>query len=276
MWTAGVDYIRLTYKEKEGVEDAELCYARACRRAGAATEGSGYIPRPWAWMGYYGNSIGSAAHGSGPQGAILQCSGAAAQLVLDEVLPWTGCPRIDIQYTVWFGHDDEGRAARESAKALGYVSPAGGRKAAVRLVSGFGKGDTLYVGTRGKDSRFLRLYDKYRESGKRDDYAYAWRYEAELTDSHARAMLRHIEAGGQDAGAIAALVAGQFERCGLALPSTDVLAAVQSSGDPREPSSAARRLEWLKRQVRPALRSLLADGVSREEIEAALWGDKGE
>ena len=270
MWTAAVDYIRLTHREGEGCDTAELAYQAAVSRVGRVTEGDTALPRPWGWMGYYGHSLGSVAAGRGSAGALLQCSGAAAATVFDMALPWTGCPRLDVQVTCWYEHDWAGTAAALSELAVSANARRVGRPAKVRLVNGFGEGDTLYVGARGKASKFLRVYDKWRESGRDDLWRYAWRYEVELTDGHARYAVRSLESTGQSEHTAAALVASYFEERGLSLPVCPEAARVPPSVMKKDPSSTYRRLMWLHSQVKPAIDRMIADGVSSDEIRAVL------
>lgn len=275
MWTAAVDYLRLTHRRGEGLDYAVAAYASATRRVGSIFEGRSVLPRPWSWMGYYGNTLGGVSYGEGPAGAILQVSGIASASVFDLRLPWSGVPRIDIQATFWYESDRQTLAQEASLDAnIGRVR-ARGKPASVRLISGFGDGDTLYIGKRGKQSKFLRVYDKWRESGRDDEYKYAWRFEAELTDGHGRNAMRSLEVTGQTERTVLALLSGYYAERGLTLPAAPEGGFVPVAGLKMEKSSTYRRLMWLQGQVRPAIDKLIASGVPTEEIRAILGLTRG-
>lgn len=270
MWTAYVDYLRVTHKEGEGCDEAELAYMAAVRRSGADERLCGDRAEPWAWMGYYGSHIGPVAAGRGPQGAILQASGVRAASVCTGGLPWSGCPRIDLQATFWYEADTPDMAKEFAAATVRHAVGRVGRKAAIRLVDGFGDGDTLYVGRRGKESKFLRIYDKWRESKRDDEWLYAWRFEAELTDGYARAALRRLQSTAQTADEVVAILRPYMEERGIMMPQSERMGYLPMERLARPKSDTFKRLVWLQTQVRPAVDKLVAAGVGPDEIKEAL------
>lgn len=182
---------------------------------------------------------------------------------------------MDIQLTCWYDRDFPSLAAALSGVAFRAGVGGRGRKARVRLINGFGSGDTLYVGTRGKEAKFLRIYDKWRESGLKDDWRHAWRFEAELTDGYARVALRALEVGTLTAPECLAALEPFFTERGIRLPADEMWGIAPSSRLPREESSTYKRLMWLHNQVRPAIDKMLADGVPLSELRQVLGLDKG-
>lgn len=273
MWDAAVDYLRLTYKKDKGSYDVANQYARAAIGIASRIAPSGTKSELWRWMGYHGERIYNVAWGEHDAGFIFQASGLAAREAAMLVLPYTHCPRIDIQATFWFTTDDEGLASRVASVANHFRSGKRGRKVSTRLISGFGQGDTTYIGTRGKKSKFLRCYDKWRESKLEEGYRYAWRYECELTDEHAGLCYGSIQDLPNRSEAVLSLVAGYYSERGIALPQTGSSVCVRPESLPKDSSSDERRLLWLKNQVGPTVAKLMARGVSREAVLSALGLD---
>lgn len=145
-----------------------------------------------------------------------------------------------------------------------------GRPYKVRLIDGFGDGDTVYIGARGKKSKFLRLYDKYLESNKDEMWKNAWRYEAELTDVHAVEAYNTIQDLEQSEHSIAFVLAGYYKERGIDLPVRPEAGLWPASKFQKRETDDERRLKWLKEQVGPVIDKMLMRGVSYDDIRQAL------
>lgn len=269
MWWAAPDYVRLTAKDARDEDLADL-YKQAAHQVVASSETGSLGWRPWAWMGYIGESCGAVAYGRGYAGHILQISGwqAADEAVLR--LPRDNVARWDVQLTVWFERDvpDLGRrVVEESERARDQVAH---RPWRTTLVDGRGNGDTAYIGSRTSAS-FIRVYDKWRESGQSDDYVHAWRFEIELKDNAAAPYWPSLHGPPPHPDYYAAIVLANLRHRGIHLPPIGALRdlIVPEPLRRRRPTDDSR-LAWLRTQVAPSLDKLRASGVQLDVILQAL------
>jgi len=274
-WDAGVDYLRLTHRKDENSYDVVNRYARAVVEIAGRIAPPGTREEPWEWMGYRGQRLHNVAWGQHDAGIILQASGLGAREASLLVLPYTNCPRVDIQTTFWLAADDAGMASRVDEIVTSFKRRKKGRPVSNRLISTHGEGDTAYVGVRGKKAKFLRCYDKWRESKYEEGYRNAWRYEAELTDDHARLCLSKFESLPKTPQSVLSLVAGYYGERGVSLPDVGDCAPISPEALPRDEGSDERRLRWLSTQVRPTVEKMLARGVPYWEILEALGVNQG-
>lgn len=269
VWTAAVDYIRVSHDNSKEGQYAELEWYEAQRHIGS-NAGRGDVSKAWRWMGYDGIAWAGVSVGRGPHGSLCQGSGVSAAQLVDLRIPWRGCSRLDLQITYWYDADAPWMAVALADVADKARHRTGTRPYKVRHIDGHGDGDTLYLGARGKDTKFIRVYDKWRQSGRSEEWRYAWRWEVELTDGHAAYALRTIEEWGQSEHSVASLVASYFGEKGINVPETGTALVLPSSKLPRPKSDTERRLRWLSEQVRPSIDKLIAAGVSSEEVRRIL------
>lgn len=269
-WGAWIDYLRLTLPASEVDQVVRERYHQAVMAAGRASGSAATRLRPWAVLGYYGVQIGAAAWGESAQGVMVQASGAAASNLFGANLPCAGVPRLDLQVTVWYSDYDGDIAARAAVEAERARDARARRACRMRYIDGYGAGDTLYVGRRGKNARFLRLYDKWRETGESDEYLHAWRWEVELTDEHARVAYRELQSVGEADVTVASMVVSEFARRGITVPVPSAGLVLPIPRRIRRARDTDRRMAWLRSQVAPSLEKLLADGVERVDIMSAL------
>lgn len=270
MVDASVDYIRLTNQVKENAETTSH-YVRAMEHVAVASlEGLPPI-EPWEWMGYSGSRLGRVSWGyADNRGYIYQATGIGAAMSDLLHLQCTAVPRLDIQVTLWFGAEQADLAKKVADRSAAARVGCYGRPYKVRLIDGYGAGDTAYIGTRGKRSKFLRCYDKYMESDQHPSYLNAWRFEAELTDNHAAYAYGTLLDQSFQYEAIVAMVRAYWVERGIYLPSIEGCQHYQASKFMRDLSSDARRMKWLEEQVRPSIDKMLARGVSYAAILKAL------
>lgn len=270
MWHADIDYTRFTIRRAadEGMESA---LGSAFERIAGESISGPYTWEPFAAMGYRGYRLGSCAYGyRDDQGYLCQGSSLGARPLFDLRLPVSNYSRLDVQITFWY-ESDRPIIAKAAAAGSSYArAGARGRPWSVRYISGYGDGDTCYIGTRGKKSKFIRIYDKWREADRSEHYRYAWRMEAELTDVHARNAAGHLLDTGVSRETVAALVSGLLAERGITVPPLEGVRAYPPDRLPADDGNIRRRLLWLETQVAPAVDKLMALGVSSTWIQDAL------
>jgi hypothetical protein len=223
--------------------------------------------REWRSHGYEGISSGSASVGVGDAGTVLRVSGyRASEVCRDIVSIADNVSRIDLQSTVRFSRDIHA-LAREHAGELRRVQSQRAKQLHTRLERTFGRGDTLYVGSR-TSNYYGRVYDKARESGEQE-YVRCWRYEVECKGDGAR---QAVTLATKTEGAAEAIAAGVYrwyaER------------GVQPRYEPwrndgltmvgRPETDDERRLTWLATQVAPMI-SRLKVRYGKEALIAYLF-----
>lgn len=274
MWHADVDYIRLTCKPGELLDSARYAYNLAFEEVAGTYVLPSYKPEPWQMKGYRGVRLGPIAWGEGAQGVIIQASGAASADLARRAMPHTGIPRIDLQATYWLPSDLKSLAASVCDISNLARFQRKGRPWKVVLYQGFGEGDTAYIGSRGGETKYLRCYDKWRQQDKSPDWQYAWRFEAELTDGHARYAYGSLIDGAFDHYHVLAVLAAYWEERGITLPEVYSHGYQAVGKIRRPPESVERTVRWLEEQVAPALEKAYARGLTEAQA-AAILGFRG-
>lgn len=270
MWHSDVDYLRLTHKVGPGLSEAVGLYRAAASEVAGRLILPGYRPERWVWKGYYGETWGSVSWGEGAQGAILQLSGVAAAEGVRLRLPWTGCPRLDLQATYWLGADVKGLAHHVAEVTDRFRWSERGPKWSCRYIDGRGEGDTTYIGKRGKQSKFLRVYDKWRQQNLSEDWRHAWRFEAELTDGHAEYALGTLLDTTMSEHTCLGVLGAYFQERGIYLPEIRDGRYYRPSVIKKPPEDVDRLVRWLEEQVAPALERGIAAGLTRDQIRTIL------
>jgi hypothetical protein len=268
-WLAAVDYVRMSWRAGSMDEEGYSLLWPKLRGCAQEAAGAGIEVETVKMLGYIGLKAGPLFLGLSYQGAMLQASGLTAQLVCELGLVPDNVSRMDLQATVWLREDDEGLARRVADDVEEAYKGRRGRRPAVRYIDGYGRGNTAYVGSRGKRAVFIRVYDKARESGE-SVYSGAWRYEAELTDDYARDAYYTAMESRFGEPMIARLLIGYLDLRGVSLSLPNESRGFDRASLPRGATTRERRLAWLQKQVRPTVERLMLDGVSREELVSLL------
>lgn len=218
-------------------------------------------------MGYDGWTGGGASLGSRPDGTILRLSGRrAASMGRDILRSDAHVSRIDVQATVRFNRDVQALARHHAGEAR-RSQRAGAQPRHLRLERSFGRGDTLYVGSR-VSNYFGRVYDKWRESGDAG-YRHSWRYEVEAKGAGALAVTSALTQAPGDEGAIEALVFSWWAARGIH-PRYRPAGARALGPIPARTSELDTRLRWLLHQVRPVIWKVIPY-VGRELVDDLLF-----
>jgi hypothetical protein len=265
--SVGFDYLRVTSKDDAGAtwiaEEAQRLMGRQANGGDARKKGG--------MQGFQGVSCGPLFFGRKEALFMLQVSGPLADEVVPK-MPKVGLntTRLDVQVTV-----ELGELCPQLAELLAYarrevVADRGKKmRPAQNLRLGFGKGDTLYIGSR-VSPRFGRVYDKGAES-KECPPGRVWRFETEFKGVVAPEVINYFAAAGYSPEAMMAVVKGQFAEWTIPVPVGGAGYLVAGSIGRREMDND-RSLGWLQAQVRPTIERLLGS-ISRAEIESALGLD---
>lgn len=269
MWTADYDYVRLTWSQEAGLDEAESLYIKAAHYAMASQTGIAPVGAPWAWRGYYGTDFGVVQVGRGPQGCILQCSGSRAAAVRELAPPWTGVPRVDVAVTVWYKRDPGGELEMMADGSAAASRDAGGAAWRVSHIRGYGSGDTVYLGSR-RSEVFCRIYDKGRESEGKAGYENALRYEVEVKGSWGARLWEGEARAAPDRHWLASQVQSVLRGRAVYLALPEQVACPVVPRETPEEATDDSRLAWLHNQVRPAVDRLLKSGVHYTRVLEVL------
>lgn len=260
----GVDYLRVTADSEAGKKAILLAWAKGR----AQMERLGDRVRKGGMQGFTGESCGPLFYGRNDTHFMLQASGGKAD-ELFPTLPWDSlhCTRIDVQITLQYDAYDPAIAQTiGTRRARGFLDHGRQPKPRQNLHIGYGRGDTLSIGSR-SSPRYGRIYDKQQES-KDERYARCWRFEVEYKDPVADKVVEFLRNSPSLDRAVAASVAGQMAEWGLALDLPVEPVLVAGSVGRREYDSD-RAIKWLESQVRPTVERLLGT-VDRASVLAAL------
>jgi hypothetical protein len=261
--SAGIDYLTATSRststqvQLRGIGHDEI--SRASHEGNRVT--------PWAANGYRGHRCGHRIRKRGNVGTILRLSGGRSAALGPELCRSdANITRLDLQATVRFNRDVSALARHHASEAR-RDQQGGAKQRHLRIERTFGRGDTLYVGSR-VSNYYGRVYDKHRESGD-EQYRRCWRYEVECKGDGARQARKAVNATTDVPAASAALVCHWFRSRGCAVryrpELADELAPVGASH-----SDLDTWLTWLLRGVRPVVQRCLLY-VPRETIEHILF-----
>jgi hypothetical protein len=262
---AGVDWLRVT-SDSSRVQSA---LARIWSGICTEQESDGGILVEAGVLGYTGAKINGQFYGSRSDGTMLNLSGTVAARWYRQVLA-TGCrvTRLDLQCTVVTDEYDGDFGERQVAAAFKRREAEQNRNwAKIRLLKGYGEGDTVKVGSR-TSGKYGRLYDKQKESND-DRYERCWRYEVEYKDEIAPAVAADLLRADDDTRHIIGVVRGQYDNWGFAPVIPGGLTVMPPRPGPRT-SDTQKTLDWLCIQVRPSIGRLLDAGIERATIIEVL------
>lgn len=211
--------------------------------------------------GYHLTVAGRVEYGRGKQGWMVVLRGEKASRYWMPFAAYaTNVTRVDLQATVWLEVYN-----REAIKELfddckrNWV---GTQVPNITLIDNGRKGDTLYYGSR-SSAQFGRVYDKYAQQNRSGEYLNAIRYEVEYKKPLAGEVVRWLLTDNPTAEQITAKVFNWFSDRRINSPLTLTIEdnAIQY---PRKETPIEKKLEWLKKTVRPVYRQLVALGFQIE------------
>ena len=264
---AGVDWLSATVPI---TERARGWWATRCKNAIYGIAAEGFQLKERVMLGYRGFSAGNNFIGEREDGFFLQLTGShAGDYFMALYEPFVRVSRLDIQVTVRFAKMPTNIARKgfhDAIRKNNTLPEARRRK--IYVVLGSDGGDTLYVGSPSSEQRG-RLYNKEKQS-EDPSYSRMWRYECMFRNDAAKAIASEVFKGGTAfATIIQQLVSDWYDRRGISVkPITSIVVPVLPIIRTL-PSDVESRLEWVRKQVAPAMRFLIEAGF-RSELDELL------
>lgn len=267
MFTSGTcDYLTITAKHRTQEYAALGAVFDAIK---LDDDMKGVDEKPARALGYVGTKCGTMFLGSNHDGGMFRASGYMAD-VAARMFSWVGgehhVTRVDFQLTWGYERDypnlaeiiSEGVRAAQKVEAL-KVPPQ------VRLISSYGKGDTVTIGARSSEV-FVRIYDKSREA-KVDGPPWNWRYEVELKGERALQAIRLYRLSKQPDDAVFNIVDYWMKERLVDIPwGTRPHTPWPEIGRPE--TDAERKLKWLENHVKSSVTYLVMKGHRNLVLEA--------
>lgn len=269
---AGIDYISMTMKNDNPLTVAWHGAALAYLQDIAAT---GIEMQESRRLGYEGYSVGGSFVGVRDRDTTAIFSGERAKLGFDRLYrPDAHVSRIDVQVSYRFNiaNDNIAQMARDSvSRANRTISTARQRNAT--LMEDLRGGATCYVGTR-KSEQFARIYNKDAESGDKA-YERVWRYEVQLKNKYAVKLSEQIASQTYSANGHALVFVKQWlAHRGVKTPWAADAELLPLPKVDSPSTQVEAKLNWLRTQVQPALRTLLKYGLRDAILEALGLDDR--
>lgn len=230
---------------------------------------AGNIIRPMSSLGYVGVSVNGSFIGERDDGLFIRFTGAWADKAFWQVYhPAMHISRLDLQSTIWHGPKGKytGATVRRQANDFNNTLRKNMRRKVWEISDNL-DGHSIYIGSR-KSEHFARCYNKGAED-KDKKYAHSWRFEVEWHNDSASKVAEGLYRRQDDReGAILATVAAYYNSRGVATPwASDTKYAIAFNSD-QPVSDVQNKLEWLRVQVSPTIRTLSALGFRTNVIEA--------
>lgn len=259
---AGIDWISCSL-----VEDAKGIghWAAECLDIIGAIGDEGHAVQPFGLNGYRGVKAGGSFYGKREDGRYMQLSGAHAQQFYRRIMrPDLHVSRLDLAVTVKFKSmpgqlgEDAYNAAVEAVRS----SQSSNRHRKVWYMAGADGGYTLYIGSPNSDQR-ARIYNKEVQS-EEASFSRCWRYEVVLRNDLASKQFESLCAVHEvyTPIVVSSCVWSWLLVRGLDVPwagdTNDTILPVEK----KPPSDAQKKLQWLTKQVKPAVKWLIEHGYA--------------
>lgn len=270
---ASVDWLTITTGDTERRKAVFAMFEEACN----AMRSLGEEPQVWTFLGYKGLLVTGVRWGTRKEDDIAIVSGMDAARWWQRLADFRdNCSRVDLAVTCFPPTAMYDVAARAFERLGGWNVPAAINRRYTFLRNNQG-GQTLYIGSRSSD-QFGRLYDKACQLKPMQPAGTIWRYEVEFKHDRAELVLKGLiasESGHRFPDSIVPTVWDWYEERGIApifgrnttvpaLP-TQLQATV---------STDQMQLDWLRRQVSPAVRRLVSKGYGAQLRELFTLSDE--
>lgn len=226
----------------------------------------GYQIKHWAWNGYVGATVDGCSFGKRPDGTIIRLSSSMARRHWKSAMVFAdNVSRFDVQTTV-LDREGESNIALNAYRKAGENAQIHSGICRSQYIESTPTGSTLSIGSRASD-RYLRLYDKTAES----DGEYpnrCWRYEVEYKQRRAYKVASDTLASRHEASAVHNRVRACFNNYGLNVAGEGPSLGWRDAGIVRA-TDDQRRLEWVRRCIRPVV-GRLVEAYDSQTIAAAL------
>lgn len=244
--SATVDWLTATVNKPVRIPFAREAVARWA----TARSGDGYPIRKYSANGYLGEYVDGITWAEREDGAMIRLSGEMAAKHFHSALTWaTNVSRIDFQVTLL----DNRRQYDWTQSVLGAIKLDPRIEAGMTqfsLITSSKGGATVYIGRR-SSSRFFRCYNKTAESeGVWPETS--WRFEVEYKPQRSQTWADKVRGRSWQPDDTRDVVARAFADYGFHLPCAQ-LPRGWTDQSPREPTTDQRRLEYLRKSIRPML-----------------------
>lgn len=258
---ASVDWLTVTASEHQRRGVLFDMFTKVCD----AMKTLGQDPQVWNWMGYKGLQVTGVRWGTRAEDDIAIASGMDAAQWWQQLAGFRdNCSRVDLAVTVFPPFAMYDVAARAYSSMGGWNGNNSQKRKACFLHNNAG-GQTLYIGSRSSD-QFGRLYDKSAQLRPPRPAGTIWRYEVEFKHQRAEVVLKSLiasESAQRFPDSIVPTLYDWFEErfvqpiftrnCTVPVLPTQLQATVTTD---------QMKLEWLRRQVGPAVRKLVQRGYA--------------
>ena len=266
---AGIDYLTLWSRSSP---EANKTFYDICSDWVASTAINSKDIKYATLYGTKGIRAEGAYIGVGPNSALLNVPGVRAQEAYCRLYNTSHtCTRMDIQVTCQHGYNpkEPAKPFYEWFDVLEAFKPPGRGKKAIPRDTGDKLSRTVYSGQSGSDI-MGRIYNKYLQSNKEDQYRNCIRWEVQARREWAEMLASRFVMHQFDeiTSGIPELVASFFQKRGLRVPWYLVHSKLWRS-PPVQPYDYERTLKWLETSVAPSIERLTGY-VSLEHILGAL------
>lgn len=260
---SSVDYLTITARgSKRGA-----ALISQCAQLAFGSDGQLPIQEPWYFKGFRGYRSGGIRYGTNNhRDGIVQLSGPDAEAHWRKFDGyWDNCSRIDLAVTIVLPAPDTAVAVRV------YNRLNEQRKVKAAYIQNNRGGATAYIGAR-SSSRYARVYDKGAQQNR--EPGVEWRYEVEYKKPVSAHLYQSLLDNGGLVNLIALEVRDHFRKYGIEIPyaPTDPHSAIEIA---RDLTNSEKKLQWLERQVQPAIRQLLEEGLESRVLVALGLGHIG-
>jgi hypothetical protein len=222
---------------------------------------------PGHWLQYQGTKWGALFVGSCYQGSLLQESGRPWYLSWALAIGGLHCTRIDFQVTISVPDGKTDEIILALARRVTELGETGERRRLkYTYISGYGDGDTFYVGSRSSE-RFIRIYNKGAQSGQEASI----RVEVELKGGLAEAAWADLRKSASHSLFSLQAVCGAAYNVGIPLPVRLQAANREFVRDSDKAKSHARTLKWLRESVKPTVSRLIKEGIEEAYLYDTLF-----
>lgn len=263
--TAGVDWLSMSLSADRPT--GELWVERGLHCLDEIAK-EGYEIKSRTLQGYYGASAGNCFVGSREDGHFVQLTGSHANEHYYSVYrPDAHISRLDVQCTVKYKEQHDGHAdtIRQAMETVNSGLPSS-RRRNVLYITGSDGGSTTYIGSASSEQQ-CRIYNKERQSS---DFQYrrSWRYEVVYKNDLATRLAITCPYQARERAQWAAnVVFTWLSARGLCLLWGRECSAIALPLNRTLPTDVERRMNWLRKQVVPTIKSLVEAGFGDEVSE---------
>lgn len=227
---------------------------------------------PFVMQGYKGWKMPLISYGERDDGSLRQATGGAAlpyvEFAVKHTIPIRPS-RLDLCIDLTIRGDPTefvNAFATADARRIGSGTPP--KKS---LINTYGNGNTLYLGAPSSSTR-LRVYDKWRERKRSDDWYNVVRIELQTRKDVAAHVYNRMLDSQDVRGTALNYCCAQIERWGYSEFGALAGATEAPYRVEVDPTNVHRRLRWLEEQVRPALRQLEKAGYGEQAFDILFPG----